>query len=477
MDQVIREALINSSYRRRPVSRLLQLLDSGLRQNDGVWQNNGKGSNQSFLRRNTLRFGVLLGMLAGFSLPVFAAEGESPEIEAQFKQGMQALEDEKLKSAIESFRSIIDTDPSVNRAKLELALAYYRSLRYEQAQALAQEVLDDPLTPPEVRVTVLAFLAQVKRDSERYGQKNEVTPHLSIGVMHDSNVNVGPTVADIRVGDTPFTLAPSSLKRSGNAAVGTVGVDHLYQSGKRVEIGQRTGMLVWQSGANIYWRRYHDFNDYDLLVASVNTGPAVLLLRHWRASLQLRSEFLDLGARALGWFHSVNPSVTWQFNNAELNWDTLYTRRTYYRATDSGREGDYLATGLNFGRYFNNRRVTATTGARVIKFIADDDQYGYLGGQVSAGLSTRTYKNGSVYARGRFSYFDYEGDDPTGLKPREEKEYVGTVGLTHEFRQPEDLLKGWVANLFWEGTHNDSNIGQLYSYERNQTMLSLSRDF
>jgi hypothetical protein len=236
-------------------------------------------------------------------------------------------------------------------------------------------------------------------------------------------------------------------------------------------------MLVWQSGADVYWRKYHDHGDYDIAVASVNTGPAVLMLRHWRASLQLRSDYLNLGGHALGWFNGVNPSITWQFNQAELNWDTVYTRRFYHKDADSGREGDYVATGLNFSRYFNNRRVATTTGARAIKFFADDDEYGYKGFQISAGVSTDTYKNGSAYARGRFGYYDYDGQDPTFDKAREEKEYVVTLGLSHQYNEPGDLLKGWVANLYWERTQNDSNIGQLYSYKRYQGMLSLSRSF
>jgi tetratricopeptide (TPR) repeat protein len=416
-------------------------------------------------------------LAAMFVQPVGAAPAENPAIEAKFKQAMQDLQAEKLKSAIEAFQNILSADPSLNRVKLELALSYYRALRYEQAQELAKEVLDDPLTPPEVRVTVLAFLAQVKRDSERYGKKHELTPYVSAGIMHDSNINVGPTNANIRIGDIPATLTPESLKQSANASVLEAGFNHLYQSGKRVEFGQRTGMLVWQSGADVYWRKYHDHGDYDIAVASLNTGPAVLMLRHWRASLQVRSDYLNLGGHALGWFNGVNPSITWQFNNAELNWDTVYTRRFYHKDADSGREGDYVATGLNFGRYFNNRRVATTTGARLIKFFADDDQYGYKGFQLSAGISTDTYRNGSAYARGRFGYYDYDGKDPDFNKAREEKEYVVTLGLSHEYNEPGDLLKGWVANLYWERTQNDSNIGQLYSYKRYQGMLSLSRSF
>ncbi|MCG6866538.1 MAG: DUF2860 family protein [Thiogranum sp.] len=427
------------------------------------------------IRKEKFRIGLLLAVIV--VQPVCAAPTENPEVEAKFEKGMQALADEKLKSAIEAFQNILNADPSLNRVKLELALSYYRALRYEDAQQLAKEVLDDPLTPPEVRVTVLAFLAQVKRDSERYGQKHEYTPYVSLGIMHDSNINVGPANANIRIGDIPATLDPDSVKQSGNAGVFSAGLNHLYQSGKRVQLGERTGMLVWQSAANLYWRKYHDYGDYDIAVAGVSTGPAVLMLNHWRASLQLHSEYLNLGHHTLGWFHSLNPAFTWQLTNAELTWDATYTHRYYARSVDSGREGDYVATGLNYGRYMNNRRVALTSGARLIKFLADDDQYGYKGFQLSAGISTDTYRNGSAYARARYGYYDYDGKDPTYDKARQENEYVLTLGLSHKYNEPGDLLKGWVANLTWERTENNSNIGQLYSYKRYQGMLYLSRNF
>jgi len=58
---MIRGALINSSYRRRPVSNALKSLDSGIRQNDGI------RINQRFLRR---LLGVLLFWLS--STPAWA---------------------------------------------------------------------------------------------------------------------------------------------------------------------------------------------------------------------------------------------------------------------------------------------------------------------------------------------------------------------------------------------------------------------
>jgi tetratricopeptide (TPR) repeat protein len=413
-------------------------------------------------------------LLAG---PAIAAEERNPDLEARFQAGMEALEEDRLESAIRAFRNILDIEPELHRARLELALAYYRSLRYEEAQRLAQEVLDDPATPADVRVTVRAFLAQVERDAERYGRKSDYSSFIAAGVMHDSNVNVGPTNAGIRVGGVDLVLTPGSTSKSDNAVVLNGGVDHLYQTGNRVELGERTGTLLWLSGGGIYWRRYHEENDYDLLIASLNTGPALLMLRDWRASLQLHSDYLTIGGEALGWFNGVTPSMTWQLDEGELNWEFNYTRRFYHRDVDDGREGDYLDTGVTIGQYLKNRSIAATGGLRAIKFFADDDQFGYWGGELSAGYSADTWENGTFYARARGGAYSYDGKDPLFEKDRTDLELRTTLGLTHEYKQEGDLLENWLVNLFWERTYNNSNIGDLYSYKRYQMMLMLSRSF
>ena len=421
---------------------------------------------------------VLLGLVLALAMQPFAqAEvNVDPVVEAKFREGLDAMKEQRLKSAIRAFGQILDINPRLHRAKLELALAYYRSLRYEDAEKLAREVLDNPTTPPEVRVTILAFLAQVKRDSKQFGQKNSITPFVSAGVMHDSNVNVGPSDSIVRGGD--LTLVPGTTAKSDNAYVVNAGVDHLYQSGKRIDLGERTGMLVWQTNASVYSRKYNKFSEFDLAVASISTGPAILMLRHWRASLLVRSDYMKLGGHALGWFNSLNPSITWQFENSELSWDAIYTRRNYTRKIDDGREGDYIATGLDYGRYFNSRRVATTLGAKAIKFFADDDQFGYAGGQLTAGVNTDTWHNGSAYARGRVSALEYDGRDTfSGTnKMRNDVEYTTTVGLMHEYKDEDDLLKNWVVSSYWERTENDSNIN-IFSYIRNQWMISLSRSF
>jgi len=57
------------------------------------------------IRKEKFRTGLLLAAIV--VQPVGAAPTENPDIEAKFEKGMQALADEKLKSAIDAFQNIL----------------------------------------------------------------------------------------------------------------------------------------------------------------------------------------------------------------------------------------------------------------------------------------------------------------------------------------------------------------------------------
>jgi tetratricopeptide (TPR) repeat protein len=148
--------------------------------------------------RETFKVVVLRRMLAGLLLgglsSSIGAQEAAPtdENEQLFEAGMEALEDDRLQSAMRAFQSILSQQPGLHRARLELALAYYQALQYDEARQHAQQVLDDPQTPPEVRVTVLAFLAQLEKDQQAFLVRHTFKPSIGVGLMYDSNVNVGP---------------------------------------------------------------------------------------------------------------------------------------------------------------------------------------------------------------------------------------------------------------------------------------------
>jgi len=47
--------------------------------------------------------------------------------------------------------------------------------------------------------------------------------------------------------------------------------------------------------------------DYDLTILTASTGPALVMLRHWRANLALNVDRIWLGGSELAWYTSLNP--------------------------------------------------------------------------------------------------------------------------------------------------------------------------
>lgn len=412
---------------------------------------------------------LLILAVSHFSPAAFAAR--DPELEALFKKGMQALEDNRLKTAREAFQTILTTEPSLHRARLELAVTYYRMLDYQKARDLAQQVLDDPQTPTEVRVTILAFLAQIKADQARFAKRHVWRASVAFGGLHDSNVNVGPS-SDVLTDN--IRLLPGFTSRSDNALFVQPGISHTFNPGKRVELGEQVANFLWQSQASVYHRRYDQEDNFDLTVASVSTGPALVVLRDWRAAVNLTLDNIWLGGDRLALFSSVKPYVTWQFNRGELTLDATYTRRDYDDTADSGREGDYAAIGGTLGRYFLDRSLALQAGVHYLHFDADADQWGYEGPEVMLAGSLNTWKGGRIYARVTQRDLDYDGDFPVFGVARDERERRFVAGFSHVLRG--GYLDQWQLNGEVSRIINGSNV-TLFEYDRTQLNLTFSRGF
>lgn len=427
----------------------------------------------------TLR-ALISGLILGTAGVPAAHAATSEENEALFKQGMEALEDDRLKSAMEAFHSILSNQPALHRARLELAVAYYKAFQYEEAQKLAQTVLDDPHTPPEVRVTVLAFLAQVKKDQEAFTQRHEFKPSFALGYMYDSNVNVGPSSDIVQIDGGTLTLIPGSTERSDDASVMALGFTHRYQPGKTFEFGERTAVFLWQTEAGLYHREYSSEDEFNLSVLSLSTGPAWVVLRHWRANLALRGEYVWLSNSELALLTSINPAVTWQFQDGELTLDATVTDRDYEDGRpsilggDGGREGTYMAVGPSLGHYFNKRKVAAQIGVRAVDFDAEEDRYSYDGYELYAGVNVKTWEGGSVYGRVSYRDVEYDGVEPFFGIARDEDEQRYALGVRHEFK--DGYLNKWSLGGSFQYTENDSNLS-LYDYDREQVMVNLGRTF
>ena len=143
--------------------------------------------------------GVLIAAM-GYSPAQAQTAPSAAPVQNEFDAAMQAVEEARLRTARERLTSLVSANPSLSRARLELARVYYLSRDYPEARREAQQVLDDPNTPPTVRATLLAFLAQIDADEKIYAARHQWSPSLYAGLMYDSNVNIGPSRDVIDIG-------------------------------------------------------------------------------------------------------------------------------------------------------------------------------------------------------------------------------------------------------------------------------------
>ncbi len=409
--------------------------------------------------------------LAALTAPMPAV---AEDMQEQFTSALQAIEEDRLRTARELLDAILTGNPGMHRARLELARTYYLSMDYAAARAESERVLNDPNTPPAVRTTVLAFLAQIDADEKKLADRHTWTPSIAVGLMHDSNVNVGPNQEVIQIGGTPFAV---TRKQEDLAFVINPGLAHTYNPGKRFQTGEHAGFFLWQSSANVYFRGYFDEHDFNLGLLTLRTGPAWVVPRHWRAAVGLQADQIWLGDGRLALFSSLNPSINWQIGNStEFGLEGVLTRRDYNKDIDGVREGWYQWAGLSLGRYFFDKKLALKGGAGYFRFDTDDsaERFANEGPDLYLGGVAQAWQNGSVFARIGYRNYDFKGLEPGFPNPRDEDEWRYTLGFQHNFKS--GVLNNWALTGNWTHTENDSNV-PIYDYSRDQISLVLSRSF
>ncbi len=442
------------------------------------------------LRVSLLAACVISLLSVGSAMAAEASSNVDPE--SVFRKAMSERNAGELYNAADDFNEILSNQPKLHRARLELAVTYYRLLDYEEAQKQAQVVLDDPKTPPNVRLAILAFLAQVKKDAEQVQKRNTWRPNVSVGYMHDTNVNVGPSGDVVNVGGLVLTLDQNSKAQPDDALLLSAGISHTYQTGQRVRIGQRNAMFLWQSNAGVYRRDYRKLNTYDLDVISAGTGPSLIVPRHLRMNLNFQGDYIRLGNAKLAMFKSISPTVTWNYPTGEFTIDGTYSWRHFYRPEDNGRDGHYQMYGGYWGQYLLHGRVatqlgyqwfrektaidrSATASNGTVYTGSDNRRFSNDGTNLFAGVNVATWTNGSVYGKWNKMDIQYAAPEPVANVSRDETQTQYSIGVKHTFKTP-GFFKDAVLDASITKIRNKSNV-TWYTYDRDQTMITLSKTF
>jgi hypothetical protein len=398
--------------------------------------------------------------------------------ESLYRQGLYERETGRPFDAIDTLESVLNANPTLNRARLELAVAYYRTLNFERAKAEAQRVLDDPKTPEAVRLSVSSFVKQLELEQRAQGQqRNAVNYSLTAGLVHDNNVNAGPS-SDL-LGSTPLgtlTLNPAFRPRSDWAQFAQGGVNHQWLRPEPFRLGQQAGRLGWQSSLNGYLKTHHHENEQDLAVVSAATGPTWMVSGQWRANTSLQFDQIWLGGDNLGFYTSVNPSVAWNLGKeTELGVDVQFLHRDFHRSTDTGRDGDARSLGLTLGRLLDGGRWAVQGGVKAFDEQAEDLRFSHVGQEGFAAARWQAWPGGEVMARWAWRQSRFAGVEPVYGVARREIERRWELGASHRFT-PDSGWKGWTLNATFVHLDNAANLA-LYQYQRDMVLVSFGRSF
>jgi tetratricopeptide (TPR) repeat protein len=423
-------------------------------------------------------------LLVGLSmLPVAEAARAAEDVTGDvnqdlFLQAMKDRADGNLYDATAAFNNILSNNPQLHRARLELAVTYRRLYDYANAKKLAQEVLDDPATPPNVRVTVQAFLVQLDVDAKEMqtASGHSFKPEVGIGWFNDSNVTAGPSSDYFGPG---ITLAPGSQPHSDTAAIINAGLNHQYRTGKSVKVGQSDAILLWQDYVGYNRRDYTNEHAFDLDVLTMSTGPALIAMHNWRANLSVQADYIRQSDQDLAWFLSLLPSITKQFANDawEITLDGGITKRDYQQDVDSDYDSTYYTGQFSVGYTFLKAKISLQAGTSAYREDADVNYNSYDGFGVYGGAAWRLWSSGSIFGRVSERTMDFDAPDPFwNFDSRNDRVRQYTVGTSYTLKSSQKFLNDMTLAATFVRSDNFSNT-PIHEYDRQQSTVMLSKAF
>ena len=411
-----------------------------------------------------------------FLNPAFADESKTDETmtdeHAQkiFEAAMDERDSGKVYDAIEKFEYILSRRPSLNRARLELAVSYHRANKYDDALREFQTVLDNPDTPEKVRLAILAYLGQLTSDEVKPRTEHSFSYYTKAGVMYNTNINFAPLRGTDTIPDGQDTASPG-LDTFFSAS-------HRYKDNKPFNTAGAATHFEWQSQVSWTGNNYTRNNDFSLNILSASTGPAFISTGRWTGAINLQVDQTYFGSSTLGTFVSLNPLVTFDLGNYRgLTFELSYTDNDFKRPEDEGRDGNTLLGGAAYSTLLGDADNGLEVGFRLTDHTADDDQFGFSSEEIYFGGFMTFAKTSNVYLNLNFEQYEYDAADQLASNPptvRDEIESRYVLGYNYDFSS--GYLQGWTLNTHVSYTRNNSNV-DYYNYDRKIFAINLARYF
>ena len=405
-----------------------------------------------------------------------ALAGETDPVQQLFEEAMNHRESGKIYDAIKIFENILATNPYLNRARLELAVAYHEASFYEQAIEQFQIVLDDPETPESVRLAVLAYIDQLYSDELKPEGSHHFSKFAKAGLIYNSNINVVPGTGNIIVNGREFFLPSEEISSVGTDLV--LSASHRYRRKRPLNVGGARTTFEWQTQASVSSNLYTETSDFNLNIFSADTGPGFISTGRWLGAIPLRFDYVNLGQSSLATALSINPYISFDLGNYRsiLLESTLLTR-SYADSINEPQDGNLVMVGAAYTSVLQSLNSGVEAGFRLRERSAKDDQFAYDGFTLYASGYTTITALSTIYLKANYRNFDYKAPD-TVIDPdntsliRNDDEITASIGYNLDI--DEGVFDEWTFNSEIAYTDNASSI-DAYDYDRLLVTFNLSR--
>lgn len=374
--------------------------------------------------------------------------------------GLLAKANNRPREARQYWNKVIELSTSealTGEAKLELAHIAYILGEGEQATTYLNEVKSNK-PPAKVGDNIDAFLDVL----ENQGTPKNYQFSASVGYLHDSNANAGPTVDSVLMFGLPFTLSNDAKQTSDNALQLNFGFNH----NKGI-----TDDMSLQSSMSLNHTNYQDLHSLDSMVLSGSTGLSFRINNELVASVPVVADWVKIGhdKSYYSYSYGIAPQLRYQVDKQlSLNLGSTFSHKKYQSSSDRDSDNYSLSPGIAY-QISQQSYLTA----------------GLTAGNVDSGLNY--YSNDSLGLNARYGYAftnglqasisasytdsDYDGKEAAYTEARHDK--TSTIGINASYP-----VKSIGAELLFSASHtnNNSNL-PIYEYDRNQMSLSLRKVF
>lgn len=388
------------------------------------------------------------------ALPIFRdVAAKLDTMDVRYWLGRSAFYSDKIDFAIKQFEGILERKPDLHQVRLDLALAYLKAGKIEEAYRELNRVRESK-PPQELQDYVNIVVAEIGKAEK----KLFIAFRGSLGTKTDSNVNAGPDDSTIEL---PAGGELTGLARKRDTAITSkAGLDVIYDFGEK-------GGFLWRNKVDLYQDQYLSDKEFDFSQVDFRTS----LENHQKLKtfkLGVGSKTKRFASKKLSESYYLFPK--WEYKlrgDLQFDVDYLYEEEKFDDGEKNGLQNNtthHVALGPKLTIGTDQTKVLSLQ-LRYTDRNADSDidtgfdRFSYHQWEIGPYYFVASDSGTEFFVQPQYANRRYDGASMGYLKQREDDRYTVTAMASQSF------MKRFFASTSFSYVRNKSNTS-LFEYDK-----------